>query len=446
MTPTVIRLQPSPSGLQLSLHDAPMNGIAGISKPFKVKPTDQVFADFDNGGPENTAMAGQYLMDEFKSHPEVRAALDMVLNKAHRFGETSPIYIYLTPEAEAIPWETLRENHVHLTLDRRWPIGRMGSSRSSSTLTRTFTPPLRIMAVLAAAGIDATAQWDALWTSVTRAGFPIKLDVLVAQKDLLTTIQHAYADNVSVTASFLPPGREVFGLIRAAMPNVLHFFCHGESDGKFPWIELATRSGWKQPGHRDGRVRIEPNDFMNELFVETVWLVTLNCCKGAATNPTTGSLGSLVYSLVAQGFPAAAGMREAVTDVEANDFCATFYPCLFEVLEPIMTPNKGVRIEWANSLFESRMRFRTSNPPTGPPRWTIPLMYTRPAEFWVRTESPTPAVESSSAKQEERAMQTEMLVLERLLQEQLGAPDEILDRYRTRIAELQNKLYGAGDA
>jgi hypothetical protein len=329
------------------------------------------------------------------------------------------------------------EQQAFLTLDRRWPIGRMARRADSTTPIRLFTPPLRVMAILAAAGVEAKQEWAALQEAVQRAGFPVALRVLVAEDELLERITNDHADGVDVTATYVPPGRLLFEDIRQFMPNVLHFFCHGDTEGDFAWLELATRSGWADAEDDAGIVKVQAQDFLNDLYIESVWIVTLNCCKGATDTASSRGPGSLVYSLVAHGFPAAAGMREEVTEEEAHEFCRGFYPALFELLRPVMTPGSQTTIEWACALYDPRRRLADLSGNVDPAttrRWTIPVLYTRPDPFVVSGR----ALDDDS---DPLQRQYELLVLRRVLNEELGIPDEQLERLRRRIREIELQLY-----
>jgi hypothetical protein len=446
MTKTIIQVHPGDEGqgLRILVGQSPDNIPDGwVSKLFPYNPADPIPAGFQEGTVPVNDM-GTYLLDKLSSHPGVKQALTALLGAG---ADTSqPLYIQMSQAAEAVPWETLFASGAFLALDRRWPIARMPPPGQESDLPKDFEPPLRVMAVLAAAQIDATQQWEGLYQALRSAGLPVRLKVLVAQDDLLAAIKAANDPPVQVEADFVPPGRDLVRATADFRPNILHLFCHGIVTHTFPHIQLATRSSWPRlsdPGH----VVLDSDSLPVAALKDSLWLITLNACRGAQA--AEEGAGSLVFSLVCKGFQAVAGMREAVSEGDAHAFCRGFYRALMELLKPAATPDQEIDLDLAAALYEPRMEICEEHrgpasrleAAAGSREWTLPVLYVRPGDFRLRGRL---AVPQAAAPSPDRAsMEVELKLLRSMLDLPIGTPEPVKEQYRARIKELEGQLYGS---
>src|SRR4051794_600486 len=92
-------------GLQLSLVEP--SGIQGAGQwyPFPCATNDPAIESFVSGTSPVTAVGG-YLVKGLRSHPAVDRALTGLLPADPQNG-TSPLFVRLTIDSEALPWETL---------------------------------------------------------------------------------------------------------------------------------------------------------------------------------------------------------------------------------------------------------------------------------------------------------------------------------------------------
>jgi CHAT domain len=389
---------------------------------------------------------GTYIITKLSEHPAVPDALRAAL--AAQTGTQEPVLIRAAPQAEDVPWETLFAGGCFLALDPRWPIGRM-STQDTRAEPREFRPPLRVMAVLAAAGVDAEPQWAELREALRVLPFEVTVRVLAAQDTLLAAAKAGNPANLMVTAERVQPGLDLPVQITGFRPNILHFFCHGGVVAGSSFLEIATR-GTASSDH--GAVSFELKDFPAANPADDLWLVVLNACKGAL--PPSGA-SSLVSSLAARGVPAVAGMREAVTETDAHAFCRGFYRALAGMLAPLAETEDLVPVTWCAALYQARReiceRHRGSLPCTAAAaqfrEWTLPVMYVGSAPFvlyrayreqTVRAYGPPGSARLPPEQRTE--LESQLQILRDLSERRLGAPPGAIVEYQRRIWELQRAL------
>jgi len=391
---------------------------------------------------------GAYILTKLSEHPAVIDALKAAL--AVPQGTQQPVFIQVAPQAEDVPWETLFANGSFLALDPRWPIGRISTQDLPRAEPREFRPPLRVLAVLAAAGIDATPQWVALRDALGTLRFPVEVRLLGAQETLLALAEARNPANLTVTAERVERGSDFLpAQITGFRPNILHFFCHGGKAGGSAFLEIATRG---TAGGEHGAVSFELKDFPAANPADDLWLVVLNACKGAL--PPDGA-SSLVSSLAARGVPAVAGMREAVTEADAHAFCSGFYRELTRMLSRLDVTGEPVRVDWCNALYVARREICELHRGTSPcsavaaqfREWTLPVMYVTSAPFVLRRpDRRDEAVKSYSGRRavlspdQRTSVEAELQILRDLVARQLGAPPEVILQYQQRILTLQRVL------
>lgn len=140
---------------------------AAVVKKFRYRSDDPVPKDFMNNV-GTVDEIGAYLMNALTEHPAVAEALRTLDTDEDA---RQPLLLRISPEAENIPWETVFANGVFLALDKRWPIARMSQQDRGGATERDFQPPLHVMLILAADGVDATAEWEGILASLRTARF-----------------------------------------------------------------------------------------------------------------------------------------------------------------------------------------------------------------------------------------------------------------------------------
>jgi hypothetical protein len=292
-----------------------------------------------------------------------------------------------------------------LALDRRWPIGRIVGTTTNAAIERPFAPPLKILAVLAATRTSARSEWKSLYNAIQGTGLAVKVLVLLCEKDLKDDIDKM--GDARISTQHVIDAIRFRQTVNSFRPNFLHFFCHGLGGGA-PKLQLATRPDYDGKA-AVGSVEIEPKDLIwASGLKDALWLVTLNCCQGAAalgpavaapaagapaagTPPVAASgppegIQSFARSLVEQGsFPAVVGMRERIAATAANTFSQSFYLSVFEELEAAMQfAGTATSIEWVRMLSQPRSDLQ----PVDPKHWTFPVLYVRPEEFRIEPAGP----------------------------------------------------------
>lgn len=388
---------------------------------------------------------GAYILTKLSEHPAVIDALKAAL--AVPQGTQQPVFIQVAPQAEDVPWETLFANGSFLALDQRWPIGRISTQDLARAEPREFRPPLRVMAVLAAAGIDAMPQWVALREALAALRFPVEIRLLVAQDTLRAEATARNPANLTVTTGYVERSSDFLpAQITGFRPNILHFFCHGGISGGAALLDIATRGSFGG-SERDGAT-FDLRDFPAANPADDLWLVLLNACKGAL--PPEGA-SSLVSSLAARGVPAVAGMREAVTEGDAHAFCGGFYRELTRMLSRLDVTAEPVRVDWCNAIFWGRREICDQHRGTSPcsaaaaqfREWTLPVMYVSSAPFVLRRPDRREETVKHYGRrgvlppEQRTALEAELQILRDLVARQLGAPSEVILQYQQRILTLQ---------
>jgi len=343
--------------------------------------------------------AGQKLLEDLSAHPAVGPAIDQALQQTQ--GGCSPIHLWMhdVTTAEQLPWEAvyLKSKGEFLALDDRWPIARVREANEADPrLVYEFEPPLRITAVLSAAGDDAQTQapaapqWQALYAAIRRGlaapgATPVALTVLVGEENLRNQIESL--GMAWIKCGYITDRDGLLQAIRDSRPHILHFFCHGTSD-EIPYLQIGSFTDWE--AGRAGTIPITAVELRQRADPKQgIWLVTLNCCE-SATQARDGR--GLASSLVAAGFPAALGMRERIDVGLAHKVCDSFYPAILELINQAAPGGPTSDIEWAQALSNVRASLAGGGPSGLPPQqaardcktWTIPALYTRREPFMLK--------------------------------------------------------------
>lgn len=380
-------------------------------------------------------LAGESLLRSLTAQSAIRSVLQNLLALQN---EKTPIYLRVGPSAiERLPWECLHApNTGFLTLDARWQMARL-VGEPGSRAERLYDPPLKMLAVLAAAGVEARAEWDRIYGALTATNYWGRIRVFVAEDDLFEHVQGLGDERVEL--SYLHSRSALLSDLEAFAPHVVHFFCHGYGGSPSPYLELATRASYVTG---EGNVFVEPRE-LYPLVGQGVWMAVLNCCEGATSS---GNTGSLAYSLASVGFPAVIAMRRAITVPDANAFCGAFYSSLFREMVTIeRRADDVVKIEWPGLLHEPRLRLAerhggpVSSEAAAHPEWTYPILYLGADETTLKR------VQIVGLRPDHASY--ERAKLERLIAsgEELhpGLPQEIFDRIDEEIAKLKEQLEAA---
>jgi CHAT domain-containing protein len=459
MPRTIVRVQENFEGPDRFFLEAPKTVPGGrVGYTLASQPGATPFAELRNGAPlaEGVRVAGASLYTALSQHPAVLQAFATALTQMQ--GGESPICILLeSANADLLPWESLYENvNGFLALDSRWPIARLKEAQVDVIAEFTLVPPLRILAVLSAAGSDDTLrapgmpEWEALWTALmanqAANGIPVRLQVLVGEDDLKSHIDAIVRPpRLEVAVELISDKDKVLDTILSFRPQLLHFFCHGNTKGT-PHLSIGTRGDWEGLG--DGSVAITANELRQQGDKgQAVWLVTLNCCESAAQSKDARNLAS---SLVTAGFPAALGMREMVDTQNAHLLTRSFYRTTLQLISAVPENAAARTFEWPCTLLAARNRLATDNGPKGVPlpeaareakQWTIPVMYTRVEPFLLKRVVANPAIDKlqlARTAQEIQKKYNEVATMEL----PAGLKEGILADFQKELKQIEAQIRG----
>lgn len=326
---------------------------------------------------------GQRLRDALKKHPAVSNALQYIF--ALPAGQSRTLCFDIVSQAgEQIRWEALcDDNGDFVALNSQCRLGRIADEVSTQDVgVRVFTAPLRIAAFLSAAARDATPEWQALVSAFDTAranGLPLEARIFLGQQELLDSANAEVAAGKHPGVRVFPIPADDLGVEKALndySPHIVHLFCHGSAGYGTAYLELATivdHAG----GVPEGSVIVEINTLVVADGVRKSWLVVLNCCDGATSDER---LTSMAFRMVANGsVPAVIGMQEPIPAGDANVFCATLYPALFELLKGALNGGAGQPsvLDLTGAIVPARraIRNRHKTDPDGFRNWTVPVLY-----------------------------------------------------------------------
>ncbi len=131
---------------------------------------------------------GEAIVALLRQQDPVRQGIESFLNLPPD-AEPTPLYFHVRSEtADAVAWEQMFAKPLGFwALDQRCPMGRI-AERVATVRGRGFAPPLRVVAVLSAAGRDPRPQLDALRTSIANAKLPVRLHVIAGDDELVAAV------------------------------------------------------------------------------------------------------------------------------------------------------------------------------------------------------------------------------------------------------------------
>lgn len=416
--------------LHVALDRSPFN-LPGDQPDMPLRCGPSVLARFSEEPPRTNVVekVGTRLFSSLGRHPTVHSAIQSAL--AQQGG--CPIYLRLdTIEAAEFPWESLFDasRKRFLALSPEFPIGRIIPA-VYQTATRYIAPPVRMVAVLSATGVDATGEWDGLSAAINATKLDVRVKVVVGQQALYRAIKA----NTPTWADVFPLSDEaaIAEQLTGFDPHFVHFFCHGTARPD-PLLELATPIAHAA---RTSDVQLGPTWFKGKGLMPL--LATLNCCVGASDGDGVRGLAS---KLVAEAnYPAAIGMREPIEATDAHMFVSTFYRTVFSELEAVFAGGQPQPVEWAGPLCAARQALRTAHAGGLAPdpaaarhrRWTVPILCQAPGTLTIDPVT----VDPSHEEREKAAKVMELNVLANLRQG--GNPNEAA-LIGQQIVNIRDKL------
>ena len=317
-----------------------------------------------------------HLTQKLLSEPSIRAALAYVWANA---AELHPIYVDVgTSEPENLPWEALwcEPNKSFMARNLNWPIARLALPSDSRRRKKPpIEPKLRVLVVLAAAGVDPRHEWAGIYQAATACGENIRVHALVADPGLCDTIRHL-ADT-QVTADGVMEN-QFTSVLHEFKPHIVHLFCHCQA-GSPPRLTLATSLDVYTERGTESLV-LGPIELAALGGLESLWLVTLNACQSARAGPEVPSLARL---LIADGVLATLAIRDTIQMDHAAVWSRGLYQTLFSrLLQLAAQPAHGKRGKLRRVSFpldfilEAAHDARAALQNTQDHRaWTLPALY-----------------------------------------------------------------------
>jgi hypothetical protein len=351
--------------------------------------------------------------------------------------EPAPLYFRMRASAaDSMAWEQLHANEQgFLALDPRWPIGRIARQQRPPK-TRVFASPLRVVALLSAAGRDGGNQLDALADACADTQLPVQLHVISGDDDLL---ENARAKGISCE-HINPSAPGLMRQLESANPDILHVLCHGgESVAGEKRLIFAAPNDFDaaqiDPTVR-GSVLVSVNQLAAALLPVEPWLVVLAACQSAeAESPCEGL--AFAHDLACGGVPAVIGMRRLI-DISATDgFCREFYPEAFKLVSGTIGAARpqGCTIDWVQALTGPRIAMGNPDPEVID-SWTDPVLYAQYGDLEVAV--PAPPVSPEARAQIQGKIDTLKGALAVALASDAGPA--VLDELQRVIADLEDQL------
>jgi CHAT domain len=363
MTRTIIRLEKSGKSVSVTLDRAPE-----LFDPNSWKINLQNIIGL------TLVERGQELLGLLVKRDPVKTVLGAAFKRPVN-SPPSPLYFHIRAlAADPIPWEQLHVKDIGFcALDTRWPIGRI-AGREDAVRGRPFKSPLRIVAVLSAAGRDGSEQLEALRAAIDNAGMPVQLHVISGDESVLTAATGANITSAPIAGNVA----DFCAQIVEAKPHVLHLLCHGGAEAGVSLLSFGRIDDF-DAGRTDGRLRLPVSDLVAALQACDPWLVVLAACESAGAADDVANGRALAHEMVEKGITAVIGMRRLVDLADTNRFCEHLYPGVLaeirEAVRPLADGEFGERtIDWAVTLTTPR-KVMSDGDPAGADSWLDPVLY-----------------------------------------------------------------------
>jgi hypothetical protein len=391
---TVVSFMPRVgSRVDFALIDAPTN-IPGLRM-------NEAFDCVEFATAVTATERGAALLAALRRHVPVQAGLDAALMTPIG-GGSAPLYFRVDAEAaDALPWEELwvDETTGFAALDRRWPVVRIAGGDGDGSV-RVFEAPLRIVAVLSAAGAGLTGlpQLNGVLRAVAGSAAPaeVAVHVISGEEEVLTAAAAGGA-----TAELIAP--DAPGLARqitAAKPDLLHVLAHGGAEAGMRILSFGTTTDFDNAAlgsQLTGSVRLKVDALAEALLPHPPYLLVLSACETAQAG-SDGVPRAIAHDLVDRGIPAVIGMRRPVDLGAANRLCEALYPEVLATVQSVLATavNSDQEISWAETLTDPRLVLGGGSPPVRD-SWTDPVLYVQAGRLRVRRVVSRPAVVELSA-------------------------------------------------
>lgn len=350
----------------------------------------------DDATPDAVCAAGMAL----------RARLDEIPDLAQRLqgGFAAPaaarnqlVLRVVSPDVEQVPFEVLFDepSGTFAALDARWSLVRLPADCDAHSVVVTMPPRIRLLAVVAALGIDPVDELVALRDTVDAAdGIDVDVRVLTNRQSGVDLAEAAGWEASFVTGELAADA--IVEQVSDFGPQLVHLFCHGTSQP--PHVQI---------GLKDDLASVDLGaNVLQELIPGGIsalgpWLVTLNCCEGAGAGTDTSSLAA---ALARAGFPAVVGMRAPVDATVAHRFCGDLYKVVLGELGALADAGSQPRpLDWGALLQQPRRRLVTLHGGVGDvagrqKEWTMPLLYLGSDGFLLRGRPTAPEISYDAAQ------------------------------------------------
>jgi hypothetical protein len=359
------------------------------------------------------------------------SALSMPVTEAR-----SPLYFHMRAlAADAVPWEQLHVDGIGFYA-LKWPIGRI-ADRAGEVRARSFKPPLRVVAVLSAAGRDGRDQLEAIHDAVQNAGMPVELHVISGDDRVLD----AAAGRPGVISQPIAANSPALcDQIAAAKPHVLHVLCHGGEASGVRLLNFGLFDDF-DAARAEGSLRVSVADLVQALEACDPWLVVLSACETAAASDLASGR-ALAHDMVGKGVTAVIGMRRLVDLTATNRFCRALYPEVLAAIRGATEPAGQDRpaertIDWASALPRPRLVMRDGGHPDSD-SWLDPVLYVQNDKLRVLAPRQSP--------EESASLQGKLEMLRKFLAAQDPSTLEpgVLAEVQQHIAETEAKLAALG--
>jgi CHAT domain len=327
--------------------------------------------------------AGRRVYESLAEHEPVQTLLNHVAQSGA--AAVHPLFVRVdAPDAEGIPWETLC-NGSFMALDPplRSPIARLTAGpQPPARLDRFISGELRFAIVLGAASVSGEEEWISVASVLEQCPVPADILVLVSEDRTRDRVKEtekqwrAAGLPHKVTVDFID-GSTLIERLRAHIPNIVHFFCHGFADVT-PLLELETRAD-RRAGRSRGSISIGSGHMMELCRRKSLWGIVLNCCVGARPAP---QIHSMACELVNNGAAAVVAMRESVDAGDANLFANEFYTSLLQQLRAYFEHRDAMEVTpfedlvWVRAVHGARQKLvQHHGDPDQCAVWTFPVVY-----------------------------------------------------------------------
>lgn len=388
MAPVVIAIQRDSNGAGLAarLYRAPVNYPGGMDPSLLNLPDPMPDCDTD----ANMIAYGKTIFGALSNHQAIGTEIQRLAMMNVTDAEALQFRIE-TPLAERVRWEALcRPQSQFLAVAPGCRITRLVSHISEGCIgVRTYTLPLKVMAFVSAAGIDARPELDELMAQIVAArakNLPVEAQIYLGDQGLLSEMQ-AKAEPGFKFAPIPLSADAMKAEIKVQQFQFLHLFCHGGTALGVSTLEFATIADTAS-GADTGSVRLVVDELVAALEVQkSSWMTVLNSCSGARP---VQHLNSMAFKIAERGSPIAVGMNDPIDAIDATQFTRTFYREVLDIVGKALAGSGGevAEIDVSPAIVAVRQHFYQmyqNQPPGAFGRWSLPVFYENPVPLQVRS-------------------------------------------------------------